>query len=60
MTSEEQEHMAKLVKQIEVEQDQHKFIQLVEELTDLLDGKKRRLENKTPSAPNAKLQHEPG
>jgi hypothetical protein len=34
--------------------------ELVEELTDLLDGKKRRLENKTPSAPNAKLQHEPG
>ena len=40
MTSEDQDHIAELVKQIEVETDQHKFIQLVEELNDLLDDVK--------------------
>jgi hypothetical protein len=58
MTSEEQEHMLNLVKQIEVENDQGKFLQLVAELNDLLDGKAHRL-GQPPSAPNTKLQQEP-
>jgi hypothetical protein len=53
MTREEQQHLTELVKQIEVEQDQHKFIQLVEELNDLLDGKADRLEHTPPSPPNS-------
>jgi len=52
MTSEEQERLATLVKQIQVEQDQHKLTQLVEELNDLLDGKTERLEHKPPSPLN--------
>jgi len=55
MTSEEKEQMTKLCKQIEVEQDRHKFIQLVEELSDLLDGKAQRLEHKPPSPLSTKI-----
>jgi hypothetical protein len=58
MTSEEQEHLLNLVKQIEVENDRRKFLQLVAELNDLLDGKAHRLEQPI-STPNTKLQQEP-
>ena len=47
-----QEHLLNLAKQIEVEDDQPKFLQLVAELNDLLDGKAHRLEQ-PPSAPNS-------
>ena len=50
--------MLNLVKQIEVENDQRKFLQLVAELNDLLDVRAHRLEQ-PPSAPNTKLQQEP-
>jgi len=36
--------MIKLVKQIEVEQDHNGFMQLIEELNNLLAGKAHRLE----------------
>ena len=55
MTSEEQEHMMKLCKQIQVEQDQQKFTQLIQELTALLDGKICPLGGKSPP-PNTKSQ----
>jgi hypothetical protein len=60
MTREEQQHLAELVKQIEVEQDQHKFIQLVEELNDLLDGKADRLEHTPPSPLNTTISQRAG
>ncbi len=44
MTADERERMRVLCEQIAKEQDQKKFIELVEELNDLLDGKGRRLE----------------
>ena len=52
MTPEEQEHMTKLCQQIEVEEDHEKFLQLVQEHNDLLDGKAHRLEHQ-PSALNS-------
>jgi hypothetical protein len=55
MTSEEQQHMLKLCRQIEAEQDQHKFLRLVEELNDLLEGKAQRLERKLPLALDTKI-----
>lgn len=55
VTSQEKEQMTKLCKQIEVEQDQNKFIQLVKELNDLLDGKTERLEHKPSSPLNIKI-----
>jgi len=55
MTSEEQQHMLKLCRQIEAEQDQHKFLRLVEELNDLLEGKAQRLEQKLPLALDTKI-----
>ncbi len=51
MTADERERMRVLCDQIDKEQDQKKFIELVEALNDLLDGKGRRLENGSASAP---------
>lgn len=55
MTPEEKEHMTKLCQQIEVEQDRQKFLQLIAELNDLLDGQAHRLEDKPPSPPDTKI-----
>jgi hypothetical protein len=55
MTSEVQQHMLQLCRQIEAEQDQHKFLRLVEELNDLLEGKAQRLEQKLPLALDTKI-----
>lgn len=54
MTPEEREHMLKLVAQIEVEKDHHKFTQLIEELNALLDDKKHRLAHKPSLPPDTK------
>jgi hypothetical protein len=43
--------LVNLVKKIEEENDHSKFLQLVAELNDLLDGKAQRLEHKPPLAP---------
>lgn len=56
MTSEEQQHLMKLCRQIEVEQDSGKFMQLIAELNDLLDDKAKRLEHSPPSPRNTKVQ----
>jgi hypothetical protein len=47
MTPEEQERMKSLCERIAKEQDQKKFLELVQELNDLLDRKNQRLD---PSA----------
>ena len=55
MTSEEREQMNKLCRQIAVEKDYGKFLQLIVELNDLLDTKAQRLEHKQPSEPHTKI-----
>jgi hypothetical protein len=50
MTPEELERTKKLCQQIQLEQDRHKFTQLICELDNLLEGKAHRLEDK-PSVP---------
>jgi hypothetical protein len=48
----ERERMMELVKQIAEEKDHKKFLQLIEELTSLLDDKAHRLKEQTPLPPN--------
>jgi len=45
MTPDEAERMQLLCKQIEVEKSQEKFLALVKQLNDLLEGKNERLEH---------------
>ena len=45
MTSEEREKMNDLVQKIQEEQDPNTFIELVEQLNNLLDKKKSRAQN---------------
>jgi hypothetical protein len=47
VTPEQRERMNELCRQIQVEQDQKKFIALVQELNDLLEQKEHRLEKQT-------------
>jgi hypothetical protein len=49
MRSEERERMYQLCALIEKEQDHHRFLQLIEELNDLLECQERRLEDKPPT-----------
>ena len=49
MRSEERERMYELCALIEKEQDHHRFLQLIEELNDLLERQERRLEDKPPT-----------
>jgi hypothetical protein len=46
MTPDERERMYRLCALIEVEKDHHRFLQLIEELNDLLERKEHRLEEK--------------
>ena len=50
MTNEEQERMDRLVQRIQEEQNSIKFTQLIRELNELLDRKKKRLDH--PGKPN--------
>jgi len=54
MKREELEHMKRLCRKIEVEKDQKKFLQLVQDLNDLLEGKAHRLEPIPLSIPETK------
>jgi len=45
----DRERMYQLCALIEKEQDHHRFLQLIEELNDLLDRQERRLEDKPPT-----------
>jgi hypothetical protein len=45
----DRERMYQLCALIEKEQDHHRFLQLIEELNELLDGQERRLEDKPPT-----------
>lgn len=49
MTPEERERMYKLCKLIETEKDRHRFLQLIEELNQLLERKEQRLEDQAKS-----------
>ena len=49
MKPDERERMYQLCALIECEQDHHRFLQLIEELNDLLERKERRLEDKPSS-----------
>lgn len=51
MTSEEQQRLMNLCRQIEVEQDPRQFLKLIEELNELLGGKAQRLTHTPPSPP---------
>jgi hypothetical protein len=50
MTPDERERMTVLCKCIAEEKDRQKFMELLEALNDLLDGKGQRLENSKPKA----------
>ena len=49
MRSEERERMYQLCALIEKEQDHHRFLQLIEELNELLERQEQRLEDKPPT-----------
>jgi hypothetical protein len=51
MTPEEHERMYKLCAMIEKEQDHTKFLQLIQELNQLLRRKEKRLENEDQAKP---------
>lgn len=44
MTTEERQRMYQLCAMIETEKDHHRFLQLIEELNELLERKEHRLE----------------
>ena len=50
MKSDERERMYQLCEQIEQEKDHHRFLQLIEELNDLLGRQERRLEDKSSTS----------
>lgn len=50
MKPEERERMYELCALIEKEQDHHRFLELIEELNDLLERKERRMEDKPSSS----------
>ncbi len=52
MTPDERERMAILCERIAKEQDQHKFTKLVQELNDLLEAKKHRLDEGPKAEPD--------
>jgi hypothetical protein len=54
MKHEELEHRKRLCRKIEMEKDQKRFLQLVQELNDLLEGKAHRLKPRPLSNPEAK------
>ena len=49
MRSEERDRMYQLCALIEKERDHHRFLQLIEELNELLERQERRLEDKPPT-----------
>ena len=49
MSPEDRERMYQLCALIETEKDRYRFLQLIEELNQLLERKERRLEEKTQS-----------
>jgi hypothetical protein len=50
LTPDERDRMFALCEQIATEKDQHKFLQLIQELNDLLQRKEHRLKNNTASS----------
>lgn len=54
MTPDEREEMAILCQRIAVEQDRHKFTELVDQLNELLDRKGKRLNAPPKSDPSKK------
>jgi hypothetical protein len=51
MTPDEIERMLALCRQIAVEKDRAKFIQLIEQLNELLENKNRRLDSRSDKKP---------
>jgi len=50
MKPDERERMYQLCTQIEQEKDHHRFLQLIEELNDLLGRQERQLEDKSSTS----------
>jgi hypothetical protein len=50
MRQDERERMYQLCALIEKEKDHHRFLQLIEELNELLGAQERRLEDKPPTS----------
>lgn len=49
MTTEERQRMYQLCAMIETEKDRNRFLQLIEELNQLLESKERRLDDQSKS-----------
>ncbi|MGA2745335.1 MAG: hypothetical protein ABSE44_11650 [Candidatus Sulfotelmatobacter sp.] len=62
MAPDEQEQINILCERIATEQDQEKFMKLVQELNDLLDGKnldRKNLDRKNPDPKNRRIDRPP-
>jgi hypothetical protein len=56
MTAQEREQMNRLCERIQIEKDPKIFMQLVEQLNELLERKEKRLEQHSANSPAGKLK----